>query len=112
MKKLEDNDLFDRRVAHYAITLQRLTGKPRCTLIEKAVTITRLVQDMKTTIVSFIFIGQDERLHQVKGTLMNYANDFKRPYHPNCSNRFIPYFDTEINAWRTFQLTGIVLVNS
>lgn len=112
MKKLEENNLFERRVAHYAITLQRLTGKPRCTLIEKAETLTRLVQGMKTTTVSFIFIGQDERIHKVEGTLMNYANDFKRAYHPNSSNRFMPYFDTKINAWRTFQISGIVLIES
>lgn len=110
MKNLENNASLGLLTLQYAQTIQRLTGKPRQVLMEQAEQVATLVQEMKTGVIPFIYIGQDGVIHKVKGTLKPYQDCFKSPYFPKPYNRFVLYYNPELQAWRTFQLTGFFLI--
>ena len=107
MKKTKNDEVTYQLIVHYAQIIQRITGKPRQVLMEHAEQAAILVQRMKTEIVDFTFIGQDGVVYKERGTLMPYLRDFKKPY--RVKNRFILYYNVNKRAWRTFQLSGLVL---
>jgi hypothetical protein len=97
-------------MAHrYAMNMQRLTGEHLYCHLAKARGIVRLVEEMKKGNASFTYLGQDGMMHTVKGTLTRYEKDFKRTYRTKPDNRFILYYDTQIDAWRTFQAINLKL---
>ena len=98
-------------IAHlYAMNMQRITGKHMHHHLSKGRAAAMLIKEMKKNVVEFTFNGQDGITHKVKGTLARYDRDFRKLYQINPNNRFIPYYNTKLKAWRTFQVTGLVAI--
>lgn len=101
---------FQNMVMQYTFTLQRLTAQPRYARLKQAEDIVRLEEEMQNGVVAFSYLGQDNEIHHVKGTLRHYMKDFKCPYRAKPYNRFLLYYNPEIGAWRMFQVNGLISI--
>ena len=98
-------------LAHqYALNMQRVTGKQMFHPLPQARAAVTLIGKMRKGITEFTFNGQDGIIHKVRGTLTPYEKAFKQLHKINPQNRFILYYNTQLKAWRTFQITGLVSI--
>jgi hypothetical protein len=86
-----------------------LTGVHFSCHLAKARKVVLLIEKMKSGTVTFTYVGQDGVERTVRGTLTRYEKDFKKPYRTNPDSWFIVYYNTEVEGWRAFQVTGIVV---
>lgn len=101
---------FQNMVTQYTFTLQRLTDRPRYARIKQAEDIVRLEEGMQDGVVAFSYLGQDNEIYHVKGTLRPFMKDFKCPYRAKPYNRFLLYYNLEIGSWRMFQVSGLISI--
>lgn len=104
----EEESRLRNRVIQYAATLQRLTARPRYAHMKRAEEIVRLEQLMLSGTARFSYLGQDGGIRHIKGTLINYMENFGVPYRAKPYSRFMLYYDLEDKAWKTFQVTGLI----
>lgn len=109
-KKVKQEVNIESMAHHYALNMQRRTGKQMSHHLLQARAAVMLIEKMRKGITEFTFNGQDGMLHKVKGTLIDYEKDFKQIHEMKPKNRFIVYYDTLIKAWRAFQITGLVSI--
>jgi len=107
-EKREEN--IEIIVYQYAQNMQRLTGIHMYYHLTQSRAAVTLVRDMRKGVVEFTFIGQDGITYKVKGTLAHYEKDFRKQHEIKPENRFILYYNTQLKAWRTFQVTGLVAI--
>lgn len=104
MKRIDLSKIMRR-----AWVLFRTTGKAFSVCLAKSWAIYRLINRMRTGVVSFAFEKADGTLRKAKGTLHEVAATIKGAGRSD-NSRTVKYYDVEADGWRSFKVENLITV--